>query len=155
MAKIDNRPKEKMQLTIEFADNGIILRNPELEDEVTLALTKETTSPVVVVVLRAEARLFLPPPPDILEYLDNAMGVVQSVALPGCAIFDTDCTTFPRPVQSIRSFILGRVASSGRTAQNSDIQPPGRRPFLGTETTRWSTRPRSSSWRTMFMTWRR
>ena len=40
MAKIDNRPKEKMQLTIEFADNGIILRNPELEDEVTLALTK-------------------------------------------------------------------------------------------------------------------
>lgn len=25
---------------IEFADNGIILRNPELEDEVTLALTK-------------------------------------------------------------------------------------------------------------------
>lgn len=44
MAKIDNRPKEKMQLTIEFADNGIILRNPELEDEVTLALTKETTS---------------------------------------------------------------------------------------------------------------
>ena len=44
MAKIDNRPKEKMQLTIEFADNGIILRNPELEDEVTLALTTETTS---------------------------------------------------------------------------------------------------------------
>lgn len=40
MANIDNRPKEKMQLTIEFADNGIILRNPELEDEVTLALTK-------------------------------------------------------------------------------------------------------------------
>ena len=29
-----------MQLTIEFADNGIILRNPECEDEVTLALTK-------------------------------------------------------------------------------------------------------------------
>ena len=41
MAKIDNRPKEKMQFTIEFADNGIILRNPELEDEVTLALIKE------------------------------------------------------------------------------------------------------------------
>ena len=41
MAKIDNRPKEKMQLTIEFADNGIILRNPECEDEVTLALIKE------------------------------------------------------------------------------------------------------------------
>ena len=39
MAKIENRPKEKMQLTVEFADNGIILRNPELEDEVTLALT--------------------------------------------------------------------------------------------------------------------
>ena len=29
-----------MRLVIEFADNGIILRNPELEDEVTLALTK-------------------------------------------------------------------------------------------------------------------
>ena len=29
-----------MRLTIEFADNGIILRNPECEDEVTLALTK-------------------------------------------------------------------------------------------------------------------
>ena len=40
MAKTDNRPKEKMRLTIEFADNGIILRNPELEDEVKLALTK-------------------------------------------------------------------------------------------------------------------
>ena len=39
MAK-ENRPKGKMRLTIEFADNGIILRNPELEDEVTLALTK-------------------------------------------------------------------------------------------------------------------
>ena len=35
MAKVDNRPKEKMQLTIEFADNGIILRNPELEDDAT------------------------------------------------------------------------------------------------------------------------
>jgi hypothetical protein len=43
MAKIDNRPKEKMQLTIEFADNGIILRNHELEDEVTLALTGKGT----------------------------------------------------------------------------------------------------------------
>lgn len=32
------RPKEKMQLVIEFADNGIILRNPDLKDEVTLAL---------------------------------------------------------------------------------------------------------------------
>jgi hypothetical protein len=39
MAK-ENRPKEKMRLTIEFADNGIILRNPDCEDEVTLALTK-------------------------------------------------------------------------------------------------------------------
>ena len=43
MAKIDNRPKEKMQLTVEFADNGIILRNPELEDEVTLAPTGKGT----------------------------------------------------------------------------------------------------------------
>jgi hypothetical protein len=43
MAKTDNRPNEKMQLTIEFADNGIILRNPEFEDEVTLALTGEGT----------------------------------------------------------------------------------------------------------------
>ncbi len=40
MAK-ENRPKEKMRLVIEFADNGIILRNPELEDEVKLALTKK------------------------------------------------------------------------------------------------------------------
>ena len=43
MAKIDNRPKEKMQLTIEFADNGIILRNPDCEDEVRLALTGKGT----------------------------------------------------------------------------------------------------------------
>ena len=41
MAKTDNRPKEKMQLTIEFADNGIILRNPDCEEDVTLALIKE------------------------------------------------------------------------------------------------------------------
>ena len=41
MAKIEDRPKEKMRLTIEFADNGIILRNPELKDEVTLALTED------------------------------------------------------------------------------------------------------------------
>lgn len=34
----NNRPKEQMRLTIEFADNGIILRNPDLEDEVTLAM---------------------------------------------------------------------------------------------------------------------
>ena len=43
MAKTDNRPKEKMQLTIEFADNGIILRNPECEDEVTLVLMGKFT----------------------------------------------------------------------------------------------------------------
>ena len=42
MAKIDNRPKEKMRLDIEFADNGIILRNPELVDEVTLAVHPQT-----------------------------------------------------------------------------------------------------------------
>ena len=39
-----NNPVEQMKLDIEFADNGIILRNPDCEDEVTLALTKETTS---------------------------------------------------------------------------------------------------------------
>lgn len=38
MAKIDNRPKEKMRLNIELADNGIILRNPDCEDDVTVAL---------------------------------------------------------------------------------------------------------------------
>ena len=37
--KTSERPKERMALTIEFADNGIILRNPECEDAVTLALT--------------------------------------------------------------------------------------------------------------------
>ncbi len=42
MAKTDNRPKEKMRLTIEFADNGIILRNPDKEDEVTLAVHPDT-----------------------------------------------------------------------------------------------------------------
>ena len=41
MAK-DNKPKEKMRLTVEFADNGIILRNPECEDEVTLAVHPDT-----------------------------------------------------------------------------------------------------------------
>ena len=41
--KTSERPKERMALTIEFADNGIILRNPELEDEVTLALTDTGT----------------------------------------------------------------------------------------------------------------
>lgn len=32
------RPKEKMQLSIEFANNGIILRSPECGDEVLLAI---------------------------------------------------------------------------------------------------------------------
>ena len=40
MEKIKDNPVETMRLDIEFADNGIILRNPDLEDEVTLALTK-------------------------------------------------------------------------------------------------------------------
>ena len=46
MAKIKDNPIEQMKLDIEFADNGIILRNPDIDDEVTLALalTKETTS---------------------------------------------------------------------------------------------------------------
>jgi hypothetical protein len=39
MAKTKENPVEQMKLDIEFADNGIILRNPEIEDEVTLALT--------------------------------------------------------------------------------------------------------------------
>lgn len=37
----NNAIKEKMQLNIEFADNGIILRSPECEDDVSLALAKE------------------------------------------------------------------------------------------------------------------
>ena len=41
MAK-NNKPMEQMKLTIEFADNGIILRNPDYIDEVTLALTLES-----------------------------------------------------------------------------------------------------------------
>ena len=41
MAKTTNNPVEQMKLDIEFADNGIILRNPDIEDEVTLALTLE------------------------------------------------------------------------------------------------------------------
>lgn len=44
MAKIKDNPIETMRLDIEFADNGIILSNPDIDDEVTLALTKETTS---------------------------------------------------------------------------------------------------------------
>lgn len=43
MAKIDNLPTEKMRLTIEFADNGIILRDPDCEDIVELALTGKGT----------------------------------------------------------------------------------------------------------------
>ena len=39
MAKTKDNPVEFMRLDIEFADNGIILRNPDCEDEVTLALT--------------------------------------------------------------------------------------------------------------------
>jgi hypothetical protein len=43
MAKIKDNPIETMRLDIEFADNGIILRNPDIEDEVTLALTGPAT----------------------------------------------------------------------------------------------------------------
>ena len=41
MAKIVNNPKEKMRMNIELADNGIIIRNPDEEDEVTLALHRD------------------------------------------------------------------------------------------------------------------
>lgn len=44
MEKVDDRPKGNMRLTIEFADNGIILRNPDIEDEVTLAITERYES---------------------------------------------------------------------------------------------------------------
>ena len=44
MAKTTNNPVETMRIDIEFADNGIILRNPDIEDEVTLALRTETIS---------------------------------------------------------------------------------------------------------------
>ena len=40
MAKVTNNPKEKMRMNIELADNGIIIRNPDNEDEVTLAMEK-------------------------------------------------------------------------------------------------------------------
>ena len=40
MTKIVNNPKEKMRMNIELADNGIIIRNPDNEDEVTLAMEK-------------------------------------------------------------------------------------------------------------------
>ena len=41
MTKVTNNPKEKMRMNIELADNGIIIRNPDEEDEVTLAITSE------------------------------------------------------------------------------------------------------------------
>lgn len=40
MAKTVNNPREKMRMNIELADNGIIIRNPELEDDVTLAMDR-------------------------------------------------------------------------------------------------------------------
>ena len=40
MSKTVNNPKEKMRMNIELAYNGIIIRNPENEDEVTLAMNK-------------------------------------------------------------------------------------------------------------------
>ena len=40
--KKDNRPREMMRLAIEFADNGIVLRNPDCEDEVLVALHHAT-----------------------------------------------------------------------------------------------------------------
>ena len=36
-----NNPKEKMRMNIELADNGIIIRNHDCEDDVTLAITSE------------------------------------------------------------------------------------------------------------------
>lgn len=41
MSKKKESSIDKMRMTIELADNGIILRNPDCEDEVTLALTKD------------------------------------------------------------------------------------------------------------------
>ena len=41
MAKVTNNPKEKMRMNIELADNGIIIRNPDCEDDITLAITSE------------------------------------------------------------------------------------------------------------------
>ena len=41
MAKAVNNPKEKMRMNIELADNGIIIRNPECEYDITLAITSE------------------------------------------------------------------------------------------------------------------
>ena len=41
MAKTVKQPMEKMRMNIELADNGIIIRNPECEDEVMLAITSD------------------------------------------------------------------------------------------------------------------
>ena len=35
-------PVECMKMNIELADNGIIIRNPDCEDDITLAITSET-----------------------------------------------------------------------------------------------------------------
>lgn len=37
-------PAECLKMNIELADNGIIIRNPENEDEVTIAMVKEEWS---------------------------------------------------------------------------------------------------------------
>ena len=39
MTKTTSNPKEKMRMNIELADNGIIIRNPDCEDDITLAVT--------------------------------------------------------------------------------------------------------------------
>ena len=41
MAKVTNNPKEKMRMNIELAYNGIIISNPDCEDDITLAITSE------------------------------------------------------------------------------------------------------------------
>lgn len=41
MAKTVKEPMEKMRMNIELADNGIIIRNPDCEDDITLAITSE------------------------------------------------------------------------------------------------------------------
>ena len=41
MAKVVKEPMEKMRMNIELADNGIIIRNPDCEDDITLALSKD------------------------------------------------------------------------------------------------------------------
>ena len=41
MAKVTNNPNEKMRMNIELAYNGIIIRNPDCEDDITLAITSE------------------------------------------------------------------------------------------------------------------